>query len=426
MSTASKTQKSSLIEKGPGFKEGLKDAKRYLNSKTITSGIVSTIFGCTGPALVVIDTATKAGYTTSDIVTWLFGIYFFGGLLGLVLSLYYKLPISGAFSIPGAAMLATCLVGVPFNEAAGAFIMAGVIVLIFGVSGLIGKVMNWLPLPIIMAMIAGAMIKFGTGIIGSVVVRDAATGALNTNALIVGGAALIGFFIIPKFTKKISPVLMALLFGVIAAVATGTANFSANTIELIAPRVIVPTFTIDSLFAVSIPLAILVMGAENSQAIGVLLAQGYKPPINVMTIMSGIGGIVSGLFGAHNANIAGPMTAICSSEEAGEDKDGRYVASVVNGLTFGAFGLMASIALGFVKALPSGLVSILAGVAMMNVLIQAFNIAFASGKYKIGAFAALVVAMSGITMFKIGAPFWSLVIGVIVSLLADTEDFKKN
>ena len=36
------------------------------------------------------------------------------------------------------------------------------------------------------------------------------------------------------------------------------------------------------------------------------------------------------LVGAHNANIAGPMTAICSSSEAGP-KEGRYVASVVNG-----------------------------------------------------------------------------------------------
>ena len=41
--------------------------------------------------------------------------------------------------------------------------MAGVIVLILGASGLIGKIMRWLPLPIVMAMITGAMIRFGIG-----------------------------------------------------------------------------------------------------------------------------------------------------------------------------------------------------------------------------------------------------------------------
>lgn len=255
-------------------------------------------------------------------------------------------------------------------------------------------------------------------------VYDPACGALNTDALIVGLAALTGFFVVPKFVKKIPPVLIALILGVGAAIATGSTNFATGGVEWIAPRLVAPTFKLDSIIAVSIPLAVLVIGAENSQAISVLYVQDYKPPINSITIFSGIGGIVSGLFGAHNANIAGPMTAICSSEEAGENKEGRYAASVVNGITFAAFGLFASAALGFVRALPAGLISILAGVAMMNVLIQSFDIAFSARKFRVGTFAALVVAMSGITILRIGAPFWSLVIGVIISLLADTEDFR--
>lgn len=419
-----KKQRSIILEQGPGFGKGLRDLKNHLNAETISAGIISSIFGCTGPALVVIDAATNAGYSTADIVTWLFGIYVFGGLLGVLMSLYYKIPISGAFTIPGAAMLSSALVGVPFNEAAGAFVMAGVIVLVLGLSGLISKLMKWLPLPIIMAMIAGAMVRFGTGIISGVIVMDPATGALNTDALIVGLATLTGFFVVPKFVKKIPPVLIALILGVGAAIATGSTNFATGGVEWIAPRLVAPTFKLDSIIAVSIPLAVLVIGAENSQAVGVLYVQGYKPPINSITIFSGIGGIVSGLFGAHNANVAGPMTAICSSEEAGENKEGRYAASVVNGITFAIFGLFASGALGFVRALPAGLISILAGLAMMNVLIQSFDIAFSARKFRVGTFAALVVAMSGITILKIGAPFWSLIIGVVISLLADTEDFK--
>ncbi|NIB31068.1 hypothetical protein HBB16_04020 [Pseudonocardia sp. MCCB 268] len=41
----------------------------------------------------------------------------------------------------------------------------GLIVLGLGLSGLIGTVSRWLPQPIVMAMIAGALIKFGTGVV---------------------------------------------------------------------------------------------------------------------------------------------------------------------------------------------------------------------------------------------------------------------
>ena len=79
-----------FIEKGPGFKSGLKDLPRHINSQTISSGLVSTIFGCTGPALVVMSAAQTVGFTIEETVTWIFSIYFFGGLLGMIMALYYN------------------------------------------------------------------------------------------------------------------------------------------------------------------------------------------------------------------------------------------------------------------------------------------------------------------------------------------------
>ena len=127
----------------------------------------------------------------------------------------------------------------------------------------------------------------------------------------------------------------------------------------------------------------------------------------MMTIISGIGGILTSMFGGHNANIAGPMTAICSSEEAGEDKEKRYAASVLNGIIFGLFGVFASLALAFVKGLPGALVGIVAGLAMINVLYGAFHIGFGTNKFRLGSFFALCIALSGVTLFKISSPFWA-------------------
>ncbi len=401
-----------LFEKGPGFKSGLKDLPKHLNGNTISSGLVSTIFGCTGPCLVTIAAANTAGFTLADTVTWVFGIYVFGGLLGTILALYYKQPISGAYSIPGATLMGAALAGYTFNEAAGAFIIAGVIVLIIGVTGLIRKIMKVLPLEIVMAMVAGAMLKFGTGIVTA------------TKAdWLTCGAAVLAFLLFPKISKKIPGVLAALVVGVVVALLRGQFAGDMGAISFIGPRIVAPAFNGKLILACSIPLAALVMGAENAQAMGVLRATGYDVPYNAMTVASGIGGIVSGLFGAHNANIAGPMTAICASDEAGE-KEGRYVASVVNGITFALFGVVAVYAISFVSFIPSGLVSVLAGLAMINVLINCLKSGFSSGRFKIGAFAALCVGLSGISILNIGCAFWALVVGVVVSLIIEPQDFK--
>lgn len=401
-----------LIEKGPGFRSGLKDLRKNLNSKTISAGVVAAVFGCTGPALVTINASTAAGYTTEQTVSWIFGIYFFGGLISLLMALYYKQPIVGAYSIPGASMLGASLLGFSFNEAAGAFIMAGVIVLLLGLSGLIGKVMKFLPLPIVMGMIIGVMLRFGTGIVTATVTLP-----------IICGAAIIGFFITPKLSKKLSPILGAILLGVIAFFFTGGFESGGMNFEYIAPQLVSPKFNVSTILSVSIPLAALVVGAENAQAMGVLFAQGYKTPVNAMTVISGFGGIFSGLFGAHNANVAGPMTAICSSEEAGDDKDARYASAVVNGVLFMSFGLVGSYAISLIKVIPGPLVSVLAGLAMISVLIRSLKEGFGSGKYQMGAFAALIVGASGVSFLKIGSAFWALVVGVVVSMINEKKDF---
>jgi benzoate membrane transport protein len=273
--------------------------------------------------------------------------------------------------------------------------------------------MKWIPLPIVMAMIAGAMIKFGVNIIAN-----------SVNSPIIGMSALIGFLILPKIARRIPAVLGAILLGMIAAAFTGQLNFAGANFEFIGPQLITPQFSLGAIISISIPLSVLVIGAENAQATGVLISQKYKPPINTMTIFSGVGGILTAMFGGHNANIAGPMTAICSSEEAGNDKEKRYTASVVNGILFGLFGVVASISLAFVSGLPGALVSIVSGLAMINVLYGAYHIGFGTNKFKLGAFFALAIALSGVTIFKISAPFWALVGGVIVSYIAERQDFE--
>ncbi|HNS93253.1 MAG TPA: benzoate/H(+) symporter BenE family transporter [Thauera sp.] len=400
---------SSIIERGPGFREGLRDLPAAINLNSVSAGTVAAIFGCSGPALIVIGAAAAGKLTSGQTVAWLLAIYGLGGLISLLLALRYKMPINGAYSIPGAAIMTAAFASFSFPEIVGAFIMSGAIVLLLGVTGVIGRIMHWLPMPIVMAMIVGAMIRFGVGAVDSV-----------KAAPIIAGSAALAFFLTMRFIKTFPPVLAALIVGLFAAAATGSIQAATVDIAFVAPEFTVPVFTMAAFFGVAVPLAALVIGAENAQATGVLMAEGYKPPVNAMTIVSGIGGILAGCMGGHNANIAGPMTAICSSEQAGEDRSKRYGATVVNGLLFGAFGLLAGVAVPFVLALPRPLIAVVAGLAMIGVLLSALQHGFAKQQgHQVGAFVALLVAMSSLNLFGISAPFWALVFGVIVSLLAD-------
>ncbi|NDW04889.1 benzoate/H(+) symporter BenE family transporter [Jiella pacifica] len=403
------TARRGLFEPGPGIGAGLRDLPANINLKTGSAGLVAAIFGCSGPALIVIGAAGAGKLSEGQTVAWLLAIYGLGGLISFVMGLYYKMPITGAYSIPGAALVAGSLATFPFDQAVGAFVMAGVLVLILGVTGLIGKLMRWLPMPIVMAMIAGALIRFGIGAVNAV------------SALpIVVGAAVVAFFLSMRFLKVVPPVLSALVVGLVAVAFTGSFGTNEAGISFVLPELTAPSFTIDAFLAIAVPLAILVVGAENAQATGVLMAEKYPAPVNAMTIISGIGGILAGFLGGHNANIAGPMTAICSSDQAGERREGRYAATVINGVLFAGFGVFAGAVVPLILMLPGPLIGAVAGLAMINVLVMAFQSAFSKpAGYQIGAFVALIVAMSNVSILGISAPFWALLFGAVVSMLVE-------
>ncbi len=393
----------------PGWMSGLRGLPAALNLNSVSAGLVAAIFGCSGPALIVIGAAQAGHLSNGQTVAWLLAIYLLGGIISVFMGMRYRMPITGAYSIPGAAIMTSAFASFSYEEAIGAFIMAGVIVLLLGVTGLIGRIMRWVPMPIVMAMIAGAMIRFGVAAVDSV-----------SAAPLIAGLAALAFFLTGRLTNRVPPVLAALIVGLIATIATGQLQTGTSHIAFVMPEFTAPVFTLGAFFGIAVPMAALVIGAENAQAIGVLMAEGYKPPINAMTIISGVGGILAGMMGGHNANIAGPMTAICSSEQAGEDKEKRYGATVVNGVLFGAFGMVAGLAVPFVMALPKPLIGVVAGLAMIGVLVSSLQGAFGPRLgNQVGAFVAFVVGMSSLNLLGISAPFWALVFGVIASVLAD-------
>ncbi|RFB15404.1 benzoate transporter BenE [Bacillus sp. HNG] len=391
-----------------------KDLNENLTINTVSSGIVAAIFGCTGPALIIIGGASSGGLTHEQTISWLFAVYFFGGLLGLFLSLKYKQPIAGAYSIAGAVLVAAALSHFSLPEAIGAYLVANLMVLILGVSGLIDKVMNWIPVPIVMGMIVGVMMRFAIEMITSVEVSP-----------LLAGSAIIVYLLSSRFTKKVPPVLSALVVSVLLALVINEFNFSNVQSSFVLPQLEMPAFSVNAIISLSIPLAILIICTENAQTTGILMAKGFKAPSSAMAIYGSIFGFFASFFGAHAVNTAGPMTAICASDESGK-KEGRYAASALNGVLFASFGVFAAYVVPVVIAMPAVIVSTIAGLAMIGVLLSSLKIAFSDSKFQMGSFFAFIIGMSGVNFFNIGAPLWAIVGSILVSLLIERHDFEKQ
>src|SRR5699024_229629 len=210
------------------FRTNLKELPQHLNMNTISAGLVAAIFGCTGPALIIIGAATTGGLTYTQAISWIFAVYFFSGLLGIFIALKYRQPISVAHTIAGAVLMAGSLTHFSIHEAIGAYIIANILVILLGSTGLIEKVMKWIPLPIVMGMITGLMIQFATDMITSITIKP-----------LLAGLAILTFLLSSRYLKKFPPVLSALLVSVVVAIFTNAFEFPAVQNVFVLPEVVI-------------------------------------------------------------------------------------------------------------------------------------------------------------------------------------------
>lgn len=124
--------------------------------------------------------------------------------------------------------------------------------------------------------------------------------------------------------------------------------------------------------------------------------------------------------GAVSTCLTGPTNALLtSSGEHGR----QYSAALVFGIFGVLFGLMAPTFTNLMLAAPKEYIMVLGGLAMLRVLQGAFISSFGSGKFTLGALISLVVTVADLRILNIGAAFWGLVAGFVVSWLMERQDF---
>lgn len=349
----------------------------------------------------------SAGETSS----WILVVYGLPSLISLALAVRYRQPLlitGGLFALVFINSLGTRLA---YPELIGAFILAGAGVALVSALGLTGRLAAWIPAPIVFGLLTGAIIPF---------ISDTFT-ALGEAPALVGGTVLAYFVGRYLLGPRIPAILPALLAGLAVAVLTGQIGQAPGSLSAPAPVLTMPVFSLDAIATATPVLVVLITAQANLPSVVFLESQGYRPPEQVVGILSGLGTLAGSLLGPVAVSVSLPATALVAAPEAGEHRVRHWAVypAAAAGLLI---GLLGSLAAALPAIIPLSLLVALAGLSLVGVLVSALQ-KLTQGPLVLGPAFALAISLSDITLLGLGPFFWALVIGTGVSLLLEREEW---
>jgi benzoate membrane transport protein len=379
-----------------------------LDGTTVSNGVVGFLFAATGPVALVFAAAMKGGLGEAGLAAWLFGGFLINGVLSIGFSLYYRQPLVLLWTIPGIVLVGQALTHLSLPEIVGAYLATGLLMLALGATGIVGRIMRAIPMPIVMGMVAGVFLQFGIDWLRAF--SEAFWIALPMTVVFLALLAL------PRVARIVPPMIAALAVGILAAFATDAiVPTSGAPISLAPPHLVMPVLSWAAIAELMVPFAVTVLAAQNAQGFAILTAAGHRPPIDAVTVGCGAGALLAAPFGTVSTCLAGPVSAILV---AGNAREKHFASAVVLGLLAVGFGLCAPILARLSLAAPRALIASLAGLAMLRILQTAFDTAF-KGPFQFGALISFLVTVAGMPILNIGAPFWGLVFGYVAARVFD-------
>ena len=366
------------------------------------SGLIIVLISSTGPLAILFQAAKAANFTSAQTASWLLTIFVGSGIFGLALTLRYGIPIIGAWGAATTALLVTALPLHDLRQVVGAYFIASAALLLVGVTGIFGRLMDLVPRPVVMAMLAGVLFRFGVDIFSS----------LESDYLI--GIAMIFAFFLGRRLKWQAPVVGALFIGLIIAAAQSKLVNPHIDIALAKPIWVSPTFSLGALFTLALPIFLLVLTTQDATGIAVLINSGFHPPTNSIVAWGGIFSLLGAGFGGSGVNISAITAAIGTQEHADPNPKTRYFSGVSTGFFYLLLGLFGGTVTGLFLTLPPVLLAVLAGLALLPVIGSSTLEALADTEYREAGLVTLLVTISGVSAWHLGAQFWGLVAGILV------------
>jgi benzoate membrane transport protein len=401
------------LESPASPRPGLRQLWRDFGLTYAANGFVGWLFAITAPVAIILSVGSRGGLSEAEIASWVFGVFFFNGLISILFCWLYREPLVFFWTIPGAVLVGPALTHLSFAEVLGAFYLTGLLMFALSITGWVRRAIAAVPMPIVMGMVAGVFLRFGLDLVR----------ALHEDIWIAGpmAATWVVLSVVPALGHRMPPLIGALLVGVGAALFGDRFDSSTfTTLEIIQPLIHMPVWSLNAAIELVVPLTITVLAAQNGQGIAILRAAGHQPPVNAITAACGVGSLIAAVFGGVSTCLTGPTNAIVSS--SGE-KSRHYTGGIFVGLLALMFGLLAPTFTRFLLDAPEAFVMTLAGLALLKILQAAFTTCF-SARFTLGALIAFLVTVADLPLFNIGAAFWGLVAGILVSRLLERDDFR--
>lgn len=366
----------------------------------VAAGALAGVVGFASSFAILLAGFTAVGASRAEAASGLLAAAVGMGVLSIVLSLRTRLPVTIAWSTPGAALLVvTAAPEGGYAAAVGAYLVAAGLIFVCGLWRRFGEAVAAIPMPLAGAMLAGVLL-------GLCLAPVRAVGAMPELALPI----VLAWAVALRFARLYAVPVAVLVTVVMVAVAVPVPDGALREIWP-APVLIPPVFSLDAAIGIGVPLFIVTMASQNVPGLAVMTANGYRPDLGSVFRWTGAGSAATALFGGQSVNLAAITAALCAGPEAHPDPARRWIAALANGVTCVVLGLGASLATGFFSATPPLLIEAVAGLALLGSLAGALTAALAEERHRVPAIVTFVTVASGVSFFGIGAAFWGLLAG---------------
>lgn len=356
-----------------------------------------------------LDAASQLGLSSSQTSSWILAAYGLPSVVSLVLARVYRLPLLMTGNV--FIFIFVLLLGAEMRwaELVGAAMLAGVVVLALGITGLTDRLAAFLPSPIVFGLLAGAVLPF----VANFFTR------LGDATLLVG-TTFVTYVLVRAFIPRIPAILPALIVGAVIAVLTG-ATGPAPTPAWPVPSLTRPELTFRGVLTATPVMVVLISLQANVPSVVFLRGQRYRPPERTVAITSGIGTALGSVFGPMGVSLSLPATALVAGPDAGASSI-RHRAAYVAAAIGVVIALLAGFAAELTAVIPTALLAAVVGLAVIGILIHAIQ-EIGRGPLLLGPGLAFAISVSELQLLGLGRFFWALAIGLATSLLLEREQW---
>ena len=360
----------------------------------------AVIIGFASTILIIMQAAQTVGASPAQQASWAAVLCYAMAFTTAILCWRYKMPIITAWSTPGAVLIASSATSITYQSALGAFVVAGVLMVITGLVRPIESAIEKMPPAIAAAMLAGVLVTY---------VLKVPAASLAAPWLVV---PLVILFFTMRIILQLYAVPVITVSGLVIALASGHMGQACCILGVTPLTFALPKFEWQVIIGLGLPLYLVTMASQNLPGFAVMRAAGYQPPVSGALLTTGAASIIMAPFGGHAVNMAAITASLAVGPDAHPDPAQRWKIMFPYFVMYGFIGLAAASFVQILGALPHELVVAIAGLALFGPLMGGMTAMLKEPKDIEAALVTFLVTASGFSFYGVGAAFWGLCAGL--------------